>query len=98
MYMEMEALNPKRIERISTTDFLDPSPYVPFATLRLRDLDELEKEGLLTSEEVVMVKEWRCEAFFYSLERYLCSHRICSCCCQGGCHVGQGRKALMLSV
>lgn len=86
MYMEMEALHPKRIERISTTDLIDPSPYVPFKTLRLRDLEESEKEGILTSEELVMVKEWRCKVFSITLTIFgltiLCRRR-----CQGSCHV-----------
>lgn len=94
MYMEMEALNPKRIERISTTDFLDSSPYVPFATLRLRDLDELEKEGSLTAEEVAMVKEWRCKAFLIVEMTIFLFTMFRSCCCQAGCHVGKGREAL----
>ena len=52
---------PQRIERVSTTDFKDKSPYVPGATLRLRDIDELAEQGSLTSKEFERVKAWRCK-------------------------------------
>ena len=52
---------PRRIERVSTTTSHDQSSYVPGATLRLRDVDELAKQGSLTSKEVERVKEWRCK-------------------------------------
>ena len=61
IFMQREALVPQRIEKISTTDFKDKSPYVPGATLRLRDVDELAKQGSLTSKEVEKVKVWRCK-------------------------------------
>lgn len=61
IFMQREALMPQRIERVSTTAYHDQSPYVPGATLRLRDVDELAEQGSLTSKEVERVKEWRCK-------------------------------------
>lgn len=60
VFMQREALVPQRIEKISTTDYKDKRPYVPGATLRLRDVDTLAKQGALKSEEVDRVKGWRC--------------------------------------
>ena len=61
MFMEMEALGPDRIKRISTTDYKTKSTYVPGATLRLRDLKNLENKGSLTADQIEGVKEWRCK-------------------------------------
>ena len=71
IFMQREALVPQRIEKISTTDFKDKSPYVPGATLRLRDIETLAKQGTLKSEDVDRVKGWRCK-ISHVFERYLC--------------------------
>lgn len=65
MRMEMEALGPARIEKLRTTDYRTKKPYVPFATLRLRRLDALAKNGSLSSDEVTKLKAWRCKSFIY---------------------------------
>lgn len=67
MRMEMEALGPARIEKLKTTDYRTRKPYVPFATLRLRRLDALAKNGSLSSDEVTKLKAWRCKSFNYLL-------------------------------
>lgn len=63
MGMEMEALGPERIEKLKTTDYRTKKAYVPFATLRLRNLDTLAKKGTLSSDEVTKLKAWRCKSF-----------------------------------
>ena len=72
IFMQREALTPQRIERVSTTDYKDEREYVPGATLRLRDVDELAEQGSLTSKEVERVKGWRCK-MSYPIKYYLCS-------------------------
>lgn len=48
--MEADALGPERIEKIKTTDHRDKRKYIPFATLRLQELDALVKKGSTTSK------------------------------------------------
>ena len=61
IFMQREALMPRPIQKVSTTDYHDQPPYIPGATPRLRDVDELAELGSLTSKQVERVKEWRCK-------------------------------------
>ena len=63
--MQMDALGPVRLKKLSTTCYKSQAAYVPGATLRLRDLGSLIKQGWLTSEEVGEVKAWRDKSVVY---------------------------------
>ena len=58
MAVEDDASNPKRIEIISATEYQVTPPYVYWRTVRLRHIDELNKEGM-PSEKVDAVMVWR---------------------------------------
>ncbi|KAL9133535.1 MAG: hypothetical protein Q9175_005282 [Cornicularia normoerica] len=60
--LQMDALGPARIQKLITTCYKSKAPYVPGATLRLRDLAYLTENGFLTPDEAVKVKAWRTAA------------------------------------
>lgn len=70
--LQMEALGPARIQKLITTCYKSKAPYVPGATLRVRDLAYLTENGFLTPDEAVKVKAWRskCAIFLNNM----CAH------------------------
>ena len=72
MAIEDEASNPKRIEIISTTDFHVTPPYVYWKTVRLRYIDEVDKEGT-PPEKVDAVMVWRRKSTIFFNEN-ACAH------------------------
>ena len=73
--MEMEALGPQRLAKMRTADRKSKGPYIEGATLRLKDIDNLAKQGHMTSEEVQKVQGWRCKSC-YLLEKTSAQGRL----------------------